>query len=243
MKALFLVWIIALTSFLNGFSLKDKMVKGAPGEFVVTQQGGTYTVLLIRSLSEEAMVLEEIDAPTVNLEVDKVVWKSWVAAGAPGHTAWISYVIDLKQDKLLKGYSHTREAWLYIDDPNHFLTKLLSLPLEKTPQSQRKKIGPPPPAEEADNRSLWMPSVIFEGKKIAKSEVSAWRCRWPADSSVIAGCEVEIYFSQFTFPYWIEIRSPHYKASIKTVDSGKEMVSPKSLLSTGAWLSTEAPAP
>lgn len=239
MKGLFLVCLLALATYLHGFSLKEKICKGAPGEYVVTQQGGTYTVLLIRSLAEERLVLEEIDAPEVNLDEEKTAWKSWVEKGAPGHTAWVSYLIDLKQDKLIKGYSHTQEAWLYIDDPNHFLPRLLALGLEKTPAADRKKIGPPPAPEEADHRSLWMPSIIYEGKKVAKPEVTAWRSRWPADNSILAGCLVEIYFSHFTFPYWIEVKSPHYKASIRTIDSGKEMVSPKAELSTTLLFSHE----
>jgi hypothetical protein len=238
MRTLFLVLVVLLTTYLNGFSLKEKICKGAPGEYVVTEQGGTYTILLIRSISEERLVLEEIDAPSMNVE-EKGAWKSWVEKGAPGHTAWVSYLIDLKQDKLIKGYSHTQEAWLYIDDPNHFLPRLLSLGLEKTPAAERKKIGPPPSPEEADHRSLWMPSVIYEGKRVSKPDVTAWRCRWPADNSILAGCLVELYFSTFTFPYWIEVKSPHYKASIRTVDSGREMVSPKAQLSTTVLFSLE----
>lgn len=145
MKALFLAWVIFLTSFLNGFSLKDKMTQGSPGDFIVTEQAGTYTVLLIRTITDQVMVLEEIDAPTLNVEGEKIVWKTWIAQGAPGHTAWVSYWIDLQQGKLLKGYSYTRGAWLFAGDPNNFLPRLLTLPLEKTPQNKRKKIGPPPP--------------------------------------------------------------------------------------------------
>lgn len=229
MKRLIFIFLFLAIPFLNAFSLKDKMMKGASGDFVVTEQAGNYTVLLIRSLSERYIILEEIDAPTINVRPE-TNWKTWISEEAPGHTAWVSYVIDLQKNKLIESYSHSRSAWLYPDDPNHLLPKLLTLSLEKTPLEQRKKIGPPPPPDEVDHRALWTPPITFEGKKVPKSEITAWSSRWPQDQSIIAGCEVELYFSQFSLPYCIEVRSPHYKAAIRAIDSGRGMVSPKVLV-------------
>ena len=229
MKMAFLIISILLTTFLNAFSLKDKIIKGNPGDYVVTEQMGTYTILVIRSLSDNFLLLEEIDAPKLNLSPHPASWKDWVSEEAPGHTAWISYLIDLKKNKLLESYSHSRGAWLYAEDPNNFLSRLMTLSLEKTPSDKRKRIGPPPSGEE-DHRAFWMPSVIFEGKKMEKPSITAWSTRWPSDNSIIAGCEIELYFSGFAFPYWIEIKSPHYKAAIRTLDSGKDMNSPKAIV-------------
>lgn len=230
MKRAILLFALLLTNFLNAFNLKDKLTKGSAGDYVITEQAGTYTVLLIRSLTPRYVILEEIDAPTLNVNADKISWKEWIAADAPGHTAWVSYIIDLEKNKLLESYSHSRTAWLYADDPNNFLPKLLTLSLEKTPHDKRKRVGPPPADDETDHRALWIPSIIYEGKKLSKSDITAWSSRWPQDDSIIAGCEVEVYFSQFPFPYWIEIRSSHYKAAIRTIDSGKDMSSPKALV-------------
>ncbi len=230
MKKMVLVFALFVTSFLNAFTLKDKITKGSPGDYVVTEQAGTYTVLLIRSLSNRYVILEEIDAPTLNVDTNNISWKEWIREEAPGHTAWISYVIDLEKNKLLESYSHSKAAWLYAEDPNHFLPRLLTLPLEKTPLDKRKKIGPPPTGDEQDHRSLWAPSIMFEGKKVPKAEISAWSSRWPQDNSIIAGCEIEVYVSQFALPYCVEIRSPHYKAAIRAIDSGKDMHSPKALV-------------
>ncbi len=229
MKRTILIVSILLTTFLNAFSLKDKIIKGSPGDYVVTEQMGTYTVLLIRSLTDRHLLLEEIDVPTLNHDPQISTWKEWISEEAPGHTAWVSYLIDLEQNKLLESYSHSRAAWLYAEDPNNFLARLMTLSLEKTPLDKRKKIGPPPMGDE-DHRALWTPSVIFEGKKMDKSPITAWSTKWPHDSSIIAGCEIEVYFSGFAFPYWIEIRSPHYKASIRTLDTGRQMSSPKSIV-------------
>lgn len=229
MKRVILIVSILLTTFLNAFSLKDKIVKGNPGDYVVTEQMGTYTILVIRSLSAHHLLLEEIDVPKLNLEPAPASWKDWIAKEAPGHTAWVSYLIDLEKNKLLEIYSHSRSAWLYAEDPNNFLSRLMTLSLEKTPTDKRKRIGPPPNGDE-DHRALWLPSVTFEGKKMEKPPITAWVAKWPSDNSIIAGCEIELYFSGFAFPYWIEIKSPHYKAAIRTIDSGREMTSPKAIV-------------
>jgi hypothetical protein len=228
MKRAILIVSILITTFLNAFSLKDKIIKGSSGDYVVAEQMGTYAVLLIRSLSDRYLLLEEIDVPTLNHDAEGS-WKEWISQDAPGHTAWVSYLIDLEQNKLIECYSHSKAAWLYADDPNNFFTRLMTLSLEKTPLDKRKRIGPPPTGEE-DHRALWTPAVIFEGKKIEKPSITAWSARWPYDNSIISGCEVELYFSGFSFPYWIEIKSPHYKAAVRTIDSGREMKSPKTIV-------------
>lgn len=230
MKRFFLIALILTTSLLNAFSLKDKIVNGKRGDYVVTEQAGTYTVLLIRSLTDRHLLLEEIDVPTVNHDPSKIGWKQWVDQEAPGHTAWVSYLIDLEKNQLIETYSHARNAWMFAEDPNQFLARLLTLSLQKTPSDKRKRIGPPPSAGAEDHRSLWSPPVTIEGKTVDKPTITAWSGRWPSDGSIIANCEIELYFSQFPFPYWIEVRSPHYKASMKTIDSGSGMASPKSVV-------------
>ncbi|MGH7888993.1 MAG: hypothetical protein ACRENF_00400, partial [Thermodesulfobacteriota bacterium] len=224
-----LIASILFTTFLNAFSLKDKIIKGTAGDYVVTEQAGTYTILLIRSLSNNHIVLEEIDVPTLNHNPDEISWKKWISEEAPGHSAWVSYLIDLEKNKLLESFSHSKSAWLYAGDSNNFLARLLTLSLEKTPADKRKRIGPAPTGDE-DHRALWLPSVIMEGKKIDKPPITAWSTRWPKDDSIISGCEIEIYFSGFAFPYWIEIKSPHYRAAIRTIDSGHGMASPQSIV-------------
>ncbi len=102
MKRVILIVSILLTTFLNAFSLKDKLVKGNPGDYVVTEQMGTYTILVIRSISDHHILLEEIDAPKLNLEPQSCSWKEWISQEAPGHTAWVSYLIDLEKNKLLE---------------------------------------------------------------------------------------------------------------------------------------------
>ncbi len=243
MKKLVILIAVLSISIINAFSLKDKIINGAPGDYAVTEQGGTSSVLLIRALTPTHLILEEIDVPTLSRKSSDVSWKEWVALEAPGHTAWITYIIDLKNNQLQECYSYSQGVWLPTNDSFHFLPKLLSLSLQKTSQDQRKRIGPPPAAGEEDRRSIWTPSVIVEGKKVDKADITAWKTKWPSDGTLISGCEIEVYFSSQAFPVWIEVKSPHYKASLRMVDSGHQMSSPMPLvfqqspmiLGSGIW--------
>jgi hypothetical protein len=243
MKRLLFVITFLAFSCLNAFSLKDKIINGAPGDYVVTEQGGTFSVLLIRALTPTHLFLEEIDVPSINRKSSDGTWKEWIAKEAPGHTAWFIYTIDLKTDQLQECYSYSDSVWLPVQDPQHFLPKLLSLSLQKTPPAERKRIGHTPEYGEEDRRSIWNPSVIVEGKKLDQAAITAWKAKWPKDGSLISGCEVELYFSAPAFPVWIEVKSPHYKVSLRAVDSGHSMSSPRPMvlqqspliLGSGIW--------
>jgi hypothetical protein len=228
-KLLFIITVLSV-SLINAFSLKDKIVNGVPGDYVVTEQGGTSSVLLIRALTPTHLIIEEIDVPSLQRKTSEVSWKEWIATEAPGHTAWITYTIDLKNNQLQECYSHSQGVWLPTKDPQHFLPRLLSLSLQKTSDEQRKRIGAPPASGQEDRRSIWNPSVIVEGQKLDKAVITAWKTRWPKDDSLISECEIELYFSSQAFPVWIEVKSPHYKASLRSVDSGHAMVSPKQIV-------------
>jgi hypothetical protein len=230
MKRLIFIITVLSFSFINAFSLKDKITNGNPGDYVVTEQGGTSSVLLIRSLTSTHLIIEEIDVPSLMRKSYDGNWKEWIAQDAPGHTAWITYVIDIKNNQLQECYSHSQGVWLSTQDNQHFLPRLLTLSLQKTPQEGRKRIGPPPNAGEEDRRSIWNPSVIVEGKKLDKAAITAWVAKWPNDGSLISNCEIEVYFSSLAFPVWIEVRSPHYKASLRAIDSGHAMSSPRPIV-------------
>jgi hypothetical protein len=228
MRMVGLILFIFALSFAGAFSLKEKMVQGQPGDYIVMAQGKMASVLLIRAISANILQLEEISVPQA--QAPKEGWKAWIEKQAPGHTSWIAYEIDLKEDRLVECYSYSRREWLFAEDPNHFLTKLLTLSLKRTPESVRKKIGPAPSNEELDHRAFWNPPVVLEGKKVEKPTMTPWLGKWPNDSSEIAGCEIELYFGNSPFPYWIDIKTPHYMAHIRTLDSGSHLNSPQPLI-------------
>lgn len=214
----------SLKAATTSFTLKDKYQKARSGDFIVTEQDHTYSLLFIREITEEHLLLEEIAVPDSQVNLKKIVWDQWVKAKAPGHTSWTLYEIDLSTGKLTEAYSYSKRGWLYLDTTQQFLSKLLSLPLTKLKLAERRKIGSKPISSEDDTRALWNPPLIFQGKKQAKPQFDVWKGTWPEDETPMSQCHVELYFSQqnetFPFPYWIEVKSPHYTFKMRTVDSG-----------------------
>src|SRR5262249_38677008 len=158
--------------------------------------------------------------PEHQIDVKKIHWQDWVAKKAPGHTSWTLYEIDRKDGKLIECFSYSKNGWLYLDESEQFLTRLLTLDLHAVPEQERKRIGPPPVQGDEDRRGLWNPPLVAEGKKIAKPSFDVYKTRWPDDSTRLSLCFIELYFRNdepsFPFPYWIEVQSPHYSFKMRT---------------------------
>lgn len=206
-------------------SIKERTPFAEPGDYIVSQQDKNFTVLLIRSFNAPKIVFEEISTPKAQKN-----WKEWVQARAPGHTSWVVYEIDLSKDQLIECYSYSHQGWLFLDESQHFLAKLISLPLQKIPLEQKKRIGPAPQNGEEDRRSVWNPPLIVEGKKIEKPQFDSFRGIWPKDDTQLSESRIDLYFrkdgSPFFFPHWIEICNGHFTLKIRVLDSGKHLTSP-----------------
>ncbi len=206
-------------------NFKARLEKGAPGNYIVSQQDKNYSLLRIRERTEKRLVLEEITAPESLLDLSSLVWTKWLAQGAPGHSSWVLYEIDLATGKLLECYSVSQKGWLTLDQP--ILPKMLGLPLTPTPQDKRRRIGPAPQRDENDTRALWFPPLIFDGKKVQKPTMEVFETRWPDDNSQLAACRLELYFlPNFPFPFWLETSNGHYTLKVKSIECGRESHSP-----------------
>jgi hypothetical protein len=240
--------ILLLTTLSLGASplLHEKLSHAEVGAFIVTSQEGHYSLLTVRSLNYPLIVLEEISIPCKQIDSNRTNWKEWVQKKAPGHTSWILYEIDLAAGKLRKAFSVQQQGWL--DASDHFLTRLLTLPLSPILERERKKIGTPS-TEIEDHRPLWNPPLIREGKKLVKAPFQAFRTTWPEERSPLSLCEIELYFAKelptFPFPFWIEVHSPHYTLKVRTVDSGAHLLSPLSLsvMNTFSTIPVEGKSP
>lgn len=209
---------------------KDLLIEGHIGDFIVTEHDNTYSVLWIHDLSEKFISLEEVAVPQNLANLKTIDWPQWIREKAKGHTSWTRYHIDLCNNRLLYAFSFSKKGWLRLDETQQFLTRLLSLTLHQLPKEKQRKIGPPPISSEEDRRAIWTPPLIIHGKKIPSPPFEVWETTWPRDKTPISECHVEIYFAAkefaFPLPYWIEIKSPHYAAKIRTVDSGHGLISP-----------------
>ncbi len=210
-------------------SLKEKFEHAQAGDFIVTSQDGNYSLLFIRQITSEILILEEISVPSQHIDLKKMVWKNWVKEKAPGHTSWTLYEIDRGSGDLIECFSYSKNGWLYLDSSEQFLTRLFTLPLHSVLYADRKKIGQRPDQSEEDRRSLWNPPMIVEGKKSLKPAFEVLKTQWPEDGSRLSQCLIELYFSKenpsFPFPYWLEVHSPHYAFKMRTIDSGHGLIS------------------
>ncbi len=211
---------------LHAITLEQRIAQAESGDFIVTAQENNYSLLFIRSITSDTLLLEEISVPAHQIDLKKIRWKDWAVRKAPGHTSWILYEIDRKTGKLIECFSYSKNGWLYLEESEQFLTKLLTLPLSFVSEKERKKIGPPPANTEEDRRAVWNPPLIIEGKKIAKPSFDVLKAHWPDDSSRLSRCLIELYFiKDFPLPYWIDVQSPHYTFKLRTIDSGHNLIS------------------
>lgn len=236
MKLRFFIIIFLFVSSI-GFaetSLKSRLIQAKSGDFIVTSQNGIYSLLLIRYVEQNKLLLEEITIEQELVDLPKVSWKNWVEKKAPGASSWTAYVIDLDKNTLTQCYNHFLKQWIFLEKSDYYFAQLLTLPLRPLKDSERKRIGPAPMPGEIDRRKFWKPQLTREGKKVARTEFEVVRCSWPSDKTRLAGCTFEIYLdaedTTFPFPYWMEVQSSHYSFKIRTVDSGSGMQSPMPLL-------------
>ena len=211
-------------------TLLDNLQKAQKGDYIVTAQGKNYTLMHIYDRKENILTVEEITAPSKIFQGKSTLWKAWIMQGAPYHTAWVMYSIDLKDGKMKAYYSLTKNRWVDMSKVDNFLTTLLNLNMLPIPFSDRKKVGLQ--LLKKGNRPLWQPKMIVEGREISGVFFDAFRTKWPNDNSELSGKVIEVYVPRENerypsyFPYWLEISGVVGNAKIRIIDSGSKMDSP-----------------
>lgn len=235
MKRLMLAVLMLLMCGLSAdLYLRDNLGKARAGDYIVTYQNKAFTLLHISEKSGNGLTVEEITVPAqVMPKTGKVAWKEWVQGGAPGHTSWVVYDVDLESGKVGRYYSYSKNEWMAPAD--NFLSTLLNLRLELVPVSERKRVGPRPNDTFADRRKPWQPRMIVNGQVVEGVNFDEWRTSWPKDNSDLSGRTIEVFLpveglsEQYPsyFPYWLQISGMIGKAKIRIIDSGSGLVSPK----------------
>ncbi len=160
----------------SGLSLKNYFERGLPGDFVIISQNQMYSALIIQDISEEQLVLQEINIAQ-NQTKENMDWTHWLNNKAPGHSSWTLYEIDLKNDQLVECFSLKKKAWINFQDSDLILVKFLSLLMH-------------------ENKNLWKP---FQ-------ELDTYQINWPKDDTVFSKKTLNIFMSdKSVFPYWIQI--------------------------------------
>jgi len=214
---------------LFGSLFEERLSSATPGDYLVVEGGKMITLLSVRTITPNSLILEEISAPTQNLKQIPVSWKEWVASRAPGHTSWSAIEIERKTGEILECYSFSRATWIPVTSKESLIATLMQLPIQKVPDEKRKKIGPPPQAGEMDLRKPWQPAACFEGKSKERILCDVYETSWPDDGSPLSGNTIQLYFdrtSHFPLPLWIQIDATAASFSMKTLDAGQHLTSP-----------------
>ncbi len=213
-------------------SLRNNLSHSRKGDFIVALQNKNYTLLHIYDKTPETLTIEEITVPSGRMP-RMSSWREWVRQGAPNHTSWILYRVNLADASIRECYSVSQENWLDMSKGDMFLPTLLNLQFTFVPLSERRKVGPPPNVGSPDRRSYWQPKMVVDGKQIQDVSFDAWRTYWPKDNSPLSEKTIDIYIPENQkeypayFPYWLEIRgSIAGKATVHVIDSGSGLVSP-----------------
>ena len=224
----FVLYNSFFASSLTALSLKDKLVQGSVGDYIITEQNRLCSLIRIHTLTETKLIIEEVSFPEASLPKNT---KEWLTSGAKGHTSWSLIEIDLTTTAVTSSFSFTKNAWLVWSADDSFLLKILDIPFSPILDQERRRIGPPI-AEGPDTRKIWNPPLFFEGKKETLPQFSPFRLTYPKDGSLLSGKRIELFFNSgggnFPFPYWGQITDASDAAlKFRVIDSGRNLSSPK----------------
>lgn len=212
--------------------LKDRLSQARPGDFIVVCANRTNTLMHIYGTQGNILTVEEITIPSKRMRTQNLNWKDWVEKGAPNHTSWVMYDVDMQTGQMLHYYSFSKQGWFDIPEADNFLFKLLNLQFVQVSPQERKKVGLPP-VSGPDFRAYWQPRMVFNGQVIPGVIFDAWKTKWPKDGSDLSGRIIEAYLPHDSqsypsyFPYWLQISGALGKAKIRIIDSGTDLNSPK----------------
>jgi len=207
--------------------LRNNLSRTEKGDYLVSVRNKNYTLILIEKKLADSLVIQEVTIPQQLFPRQCKTWRSWLEAGAPSHTAWVAYTVDLKTGKLQNYYSYIHQSYMNISETDNILSKLINLPLHPLPEYKRRHVGT------SDGRSrLWHPRMVVDGNSVPGVMFDAWEGRWPPDQSQLSGSTIHIYLPQKGkgypdyFPYWLQVKATVGKAKLRIVDSGHQLTSP-----------------
>ena len=206
--------------------LQERLLKAKMGDYIVTESNKMISVLAIRSLTPKSIILEEINVPSQAVDPHSFSWPEWVRQHARGHTSWSMLEIDFENQQLIECYSFSRSAWVELSSQESFISTILGLSLQPIPENELRRIGPEPLDGESDTRKIWKPPLFQDGAQLNAIEFDVYQAIWPNDGSELADNSVFLYFDKngcSPFPAWIQMTTTHAVASIRMIDSGKNL--------------------
>ncbi len=224
---LILLILSPLTVFSDSLVLRDNLKKAKPGDYLVTCRNKNYTMLFIQDKDDNSLLVQEITIPGARFPDWTPSWRSWIESGAPNHTAWLAYKIDLLDGRIQDMYSFPRQSWMNLSETDNLFTKLINLPFYPLPMNQRRFVD-----TSDGNRRLWHPRMVVNGQIVPGVYFDAWGAKWPNDGSEMSGKLLHIYIPSESnrypsyFPYWMRVKAMAGKTNVRVVDSGSGAISP-----------------
>lgn len=234
MKNIFFSFLVCLlfcstTNASDTLYLRDNLRRAEKGDFIVTHQGKSYSLIRVYDKSNRNIAIEEITIPSCKVPRGKFSWRNWVSQGAPDSSSRVVYHIDLSNAEIEGRFCLTRSGWYEAKERDNFLSTLLNLQLELIPSKQRRRVGLIGTPGISDKRPAWQPKVIVDGQAVEGVPLDAWKTTWPKDGSELSGREIEAYVPAENslypsyFPYWLQINGMIGSAKIRIVDSGRNL--------------------
>ncbi len=237
MRFYLLLFTLFATAFLFGDEniLKTRLKQAKEGDFVVIAQGKSISLMQIRKVAPPRLLMEEVTLPAHQVCRQTDSWRRWFEKGAPMHTSWILYQLNLDKGEIEQYYSYTKRSHFTLPEGDNFLATLLHLNLYPVPTEERKKVGLPPREFQQDKRKFWNPEMVVDGAVVPEVPFDAYYTRWPKDDSPLADKLIEIYLpassSEYPayFPYFLQVRGVLGPSKVRIIDSGRGLISPQPL--------------
>lgn len=203
--------------------LSSNVQRANSGDFIVTLQDKTCTLLRVDSRSPAQVTMEEISIPLGKVPKQGFSWREWVRQGAPMHTCWVRYRIAVPNGNIAESYALSTHGWYSINLSESFLPGLLNIPFTRVSEASRPKTG---------SGAAWSPPMIVDGQRVPGVAFDVWRTLWPKDGTVLANKTIDVYLPRGEsypthFPYWLQIQGGIIgNTQIRIIDSGKGLESP-----------------
>ena len=225
---LILLVLVPVLCYSDPLYLRENLKRTEKGDYLVSVRNKNYTLIFIEEKLSNSLVIQEVTIPQQKFPKQFKTWRAWMEAGAPNHTAWVAYTVDLKTGNIQHYYSYVHQSWMNISETDNILSKLINLPFHPLPEHKRRYVG-----TSDGRRRLWHPRMIVDGNPVPGVMFDAWEGRWPNDQSQMSGNVIHIYLPQKGkgypdyFPYWMQMKATVGKAQLRIVDSGHQLKSPK----------------
>jgi hypothetical protein len=227
MRTILISLIFCFFQSLYGVVFKDIFSKGEVGDYSVYQNGSSVTILHIHSKELPFITFEEITLPKeVYTNVNGMDLNTYLQKMAPFSTSWTLMEIDTSTLNITSTYCFLRKAHLVLNKEDTLISSLLSLDLSPVADQHLARTGPRA-ASKVDERPIWIPSMVVDGKKHSPKTVDVYAGRWAKDSSPLSEKGIELYIlNHFPFPYWIQVHGDLGSKKMISIDSGHHLVSP-----------------